>query len=135
MGDEMLPVSPILPASVNRSPLARGALTGKYSKGTVFAENDVRRDEWSVEHFFVPTLDKLDAVQSILTSRGRTLAQGVLAWALTRCPRTIPIPGFRSVAQVKENAGVVQLSPFTKEQMQEIAACWGGDWKFERFSE
>ncbi|NTU84067.1 MAG: aldo/keto reductase [Chloroflexales bacterium] len=31
-------------ASVNRSPLARGALTGKYSKDTHFAENDVRRD-------------------------------------------------------------------------------------------
>src|SRR5690606_20418536 len=41
-------------ASVNRSPLARGALTGKYSSDTVFPENDVRRDPWSHETFFVP---------------------------------------------------------------------------------
>ncbi len=107
-------------ASVNRSPLARGALTGKYSKGTVFAENDVRRDEWSVEHFFVPTLDKLDAVCSILTSGGRTLAQGALAWVLTRSQRTIPIPGFRTVKQVEENARTMHFGPLTPDQMRQI---------------
>ena len=38
-------------ASVNRSPLARGALTGKYRKERVFAANDVRRDQWSVYRY------------------------------------------------------------------------------------
>jgi aryl-alcohol dehydrogenase-like predicted oxidoreductase len=32
-------------ASVNRSPLARGALTGKYSKNVVFAESTVKQVE------------------------------------------------------------------------------------------
>jgi aryl-alcohol dehydrogenase-like predicted oxidoreductase len=112
-------------ASVNRSPLARGALTGKYSRSTVFAENDVRRDEWSVGHFFTPTLDKLDTVQSILTNGGRSLAQGALAWILTRSPKTIPIPGFRTVKQVEENAGVLQTGLLTPEQMRQIETLLG----------
>jgi aryl-alcohol dehydrogenase-like predicted oxidoreductase len=112
-------------ASVNRSPLARGALTGKYSKSTVFPENDVRTDSWSDDHFFTPTLDKLDALRSILTGGGRTLAQGALAWVLTRSQNTIPIPGFRTVNQVVENAGAIQSGLFTSEQMSQIDAFMG----------
>jgi len=67
-------------ASVNRSPLARGALSGKYAKGTTFPQNDVRNDDWSKDHFFAPTLNQLDAIREILTSNGRTLVQGALAW-------------------------------------------------------
>lgn len=112
-------------ASVNRSPLARGALTGKYSKDTVFADNDVRRDTWSIEHFFTPTLDKLEMLRAILTSGGRTLTQGALAWVLSRSPKTIPIPGFRTVKQVEENAGTLQLGLFTPDQMAQIDSLLG----------
>ncbi len=107
-------------ASVNRSPLARGALTGKYSQGTVFAGNDVRTDPWSMGHFFTPTLEKLEALRGILSSGSRTLAQGALAWILTRSPRTVPIPGFRTVKQVEENTRVLQSGAFTQEQMDQI---------------
>lgn len=107
-------------ASVNRSPLARGALTGKYSKESTFAANDVRRDPWSIEHFFAPTLDKLASVRDILTSGGRTLAQGALAWIWARSPKTVPIPGCRTEAQVRENAGAMAYGPLTPTQMAEI---------------
>jgi aryl-alcohol dehydrogenase-like predicted oxidoreductase len=112
-------------ASVNRSPLARGALTGKYQKQTVFAENDVRTDAWSREHFFAPTLDKLDALRDILTSNGRTLAQGALCWILARSEKTVPIPGIRSVAQAEENARALELGPLTTEQMAQIDTLLG----------
>lgn len=112
-------------ASVNRSPLARGALTGKYSKESTFAANDVRRDQWSMEHFFDPTLDKLAAVREILTSGGRTLAQGALAWIWARSPKTVPIPGCRTEAQVRENAGAIALGPLTEAQMGEIEELLG----------
>lgn len=110
---------------MNRSPLARGALTGKYSKDTVFAQNDVRNDAWSHETFFVPTMDQLDAIRDILTSEGRTLAQGALAWIWARSEQTIPIPGFRSVAQVQDNVGAMHLGPLTAAQMQEIETLVG----------
>ena len=109
-------------ASVNRSPLARGALSGKYAKGTAFPQNDVRNDEWSRDHFFAPTLDQLDAIREILTSDGRTLVQGALAWIWGRSEKTIPIPGFKTIAQVEENAKAMELGPLTSEQMQEIDA-------------
>ena len=112
-------------ASVNRSPLARGALSGKYSRSTEFPQNDVRIDEWSKDHFFVPTLDKLDAIREILTSNGRTLVQGALAWIWARSEKTIPIPGFKTVAQVEENAKAMQLGPLTSGQMKEIDSLLG----------
>jgi aryl-alcohol dehydrogenase-like predicted oxidoreductase len=107
-------------ASVNRSPLARGALTGKYSKNTTFAANDVRRDPWSMETFFTPTLDKLDALRDILTSDGRTLTQGALAWIWARSGKTVPIPGIRTVAQATENAAAMQFGPLNADQMRQI---------------
>ncbi|HEY3476431.1 MAG TPA: aldo/keto reductase [Anaerolineales bacterium] len=112
-------------ASINRSALARGALSGKYTKDTVFPQNDVRNDSWSRDHFFAPTLDQLDAIREILTSNGRTLVQGALAWIWARSEKTIPIPGFRTVAQVEENAKAMELGPLTPEQMKEIDSLLG----------
>jgi len=112
-------------ASINRSVLARGALSGKYTRDTVFPQNDVRNDEWSKEHFFAPALNQLDTIREILTSNGRTLVQGALAWIWARSEKTIPIPGFKTVAQVEENAKAMQLGPLTTDQMKEIDSLLG----------
>ena len=112
-------------ASVNRSPLARGALSGKYAKDATFPQNDVRKDEWSRDRFFAPTLDQLDKIRAIFTSNGRTLVQGALAWIWARSEKTIPIPGFKTVAQVEENAKAMQFGPLTAEQMIEIDTLLG----------
>lgn len=107
-------------ASVNRSPLARGALTGKYSKETTFAENDVRRDQWSWETFFAPTLDQLEDLRDVLTSGGRSLTQGALAWIWARSAVTVPIPGIRTVAQATENAEAMRFGALTADQLRQI---------------
>ena len=107
-------------ASVNRSPLARGALTGKYTAKTVFAANDVRTDLWARENILRPAFENLDALRDILTSGGRTLAQGALAWIWARSGVTIPIPGIRTVAQVNDNAGALAFGALTVEQMRQI---------------
>ncbi|HKY54296.1 MAG TPA: aldo/keto reductase, partial [Anaerolineales bacterium] len=88
-------------------------------------QNDVRNDEWSKKRFFTPTLNQLDAIREILTSNGRTLVQGALAWIWARNEKTIPIPGFKTVAQVEENAQAMQFGPLTPDQMQEINAILG----------
>ena len=65
-------------------------------------------------------LAKRAAIHEILTSDGRTVAQGALAWLWARSPQAIPIPGFRTVRQVEENAGAMHFGPLTPEQMRQI---------------
>lgn len=113
-------------AGVNRSPLAMGALTGKFTSSTTFADDDQRRRATWHPAFAsgrpaTEWLAGLDAVRDVLTSDGRTLAQGALAWIWARSPRTVPIPGFKTVAQVEENCGALEKGPLTPEQMAEIA--------------
>jgi aryl-alcohol dehydrogenase-like predicted oxidoreductase len=115
-------------ASINRGPLAMGLLTGKYTLGTTLAIDDVRgrnSPEWmSYFNSGQPNplwLAKIEAVRSILMSNGRTLAQGALAWLWARSPQTLPIPGFKNIAQVEENCGALRQEPLAAEQMREIS--------------
>jgi aryl-alcohol dehydrogenase-like predicted oxidoreductase len=113
-------------ASVNRGPLAMGLLTGKYTANSVLGPDDVRgkSPDWLV--LFRdgrPTpewLDRVTAVRDILTRGGRTLAQGALGWIWSRSPRTIPIPGCRTVAQVEENAAALQHGPLPTADADDI---------------
>jgi aryl-alcohol dehydrogenase-like predicted oxidoreductase len=114
-------------AAINRGPLAMGLLTGKYSASSHLGTDDVRGEnspEW-MAYFkggkpHPEWLRKLEAIREILTSGGRTLAQGALAWLWARSPQTLPIPGFRTVAQVDDNARAMQFGPLKPEQMREI---------------
>lgn len=111
-------------ASINRSPLAMGLLTGKYMADAQFPASDVRYTSRWWEYFqrdkMPALLQKLDALREILTSDGRTLAQGALGWLLARSERTIPIPGFKTVAQVEENVGTLRVGALSVAQMQEV---------------
>jgi aryl-alcohol dehydrogenase-like predicted oxidoreductase len=115
-------------ASINRAPLAMGFLSGKFGPDSVLPIDDVRGQnggEW-VPYFEngrpkPELLEKVSAVREILTSDGRTPAQGALAWIWGRSERTIPIPGFKTVAQAVENAGAMQYGPLTPAQMDEVA--------------
>ena len=65
-------------------------------------------------------LGQLDLVREVLTSNGRTLTQGALAWIWARSHRAIPITGFRTLEQVKENIKALDYGPLTIEQMEQI---------------
>ncbi|WP_327236861.1 aldo/keto reductase [Streptomyces sp. NBC_01317] len=115
-------------ASVNRSPLAMGLLTEKYRTGGRGEAGDIRVVPPAWLQWFaaggVPVPEwsaRVEAVRDILTSEGRTLAQGALAWLWARSPHTVPIPGFRSVAQAEENAGALAYGPLGEGQLTEIA--------------
>ena len=119
--------------SVNRSPLAMGLLTGKYREGTRVGPDDIRGEAPAWLTWFEggePSpgyLPRLEAVREVLTRGGRTSAQGALAWVWGRSGRTVPIPGFRNVAQVEENAGALRHGPLTAGQMAEITALLAAD--------
>ncbi|MFC4101400.1 aldo/keto reductase [Paenibacillus xanthanilyticus] len=113
-------------ASINNSPLAMGLLSGKFHGGSRLAPTDVRGSghEW-VAYFKdgkpVPEyLDMLESVREILTSGGRSLVQGALAWIWGRSEATVPIPGFKTRQQAEELAGAVGHGPLSRAQMDEI---------------
>jgi len=119
-------------ANINRGPLAMGLLTGKYSVGTTLGVDDVRGEnspEWmryfKDGHPNPDFLVQLQAIREILTSGGRSLAQGALAWLWGRSDKTLPIPGFRTVAQVTDNAGAMAFGALTADQMHEINVLLG----------
>jgi aryl-alcohol dehydrogenase-like predicted oxidoreductase len=118
-------------ASINRSPLAMGLLTGKYSAAAQLPADDVRAAQPWVSYFTddgrpAPQwLARLDAVREVLTSSERTLAQGALGWLLARSPRTVPIPGIRTVKQAEENAATLRQRPLTPAEMAEISQLLG----------
>jgi aryl-alcohol dehydrogenase-like predicted oxidoreductase len=107
-------------AGVNKDPLNKGILTGKFNSTSTFPENDIR----SRESFFNPEIVKrlkiVDELHDILTSNGRSMAQGALAYIWGLDERMVPIPGFKSVKQVTDNAGAMQYGPLTESQVKEV---------------
>jgi aryl-alcohol dehydrogenase-like predicted oxidoreductase len=105
-------------------------LSGKYRAESRMSPDEVRGAGHSWVSYFkdgkpVPAyLEKLDAVREILTSGGRTLTQGALAWIWAKSPNTIPIPGFKNERQAVENAKAMESGPLTREQFAESSRFW-----------
>jgi aryl-alcohol dehydrogenase-like predicted oxidoreductase len=107
-------------ASVNRTPLGMGLLTGKFSPETTFPVDDIR-STWDMQDG-IPgeSARQVEASREILTAGGRTLAQAALAWIWARSEITIPIPGFKTVTQMQENIAAIDFGPLSTEQMAAI---------------
>lgn len=112
--------------SINRSPLAMGVLTAKFDTPKSMAKDDIRASPPGWLKYFNdgrpdPTMaEKVKAVGELLRSGGRTLAQGALAWIWAQSPQTLPIPGFRTVAQVSENVRALDYGPLPQDVVAEI---------------
>ncbi len=118
-------------AALCRSPLAMGLLGGRYDATTSLPPNDVRgrQPEWL--RWFQggrPALEflaQLDTVRETLTSDGRTLAQGALAWIWAHDERVIPLPGFRNRAQVEENTAALGRGPLSADEHLRVETALG----------
>jgi aryl-alcohol dehydrogenase-like predicted oxidoreductase len=107
-------------ASINRGPLQMGILGGHITPQTSFAPNDLRH-QWDLRTGAVARrLQQANALRDVLTSAGRTMAQGALAWLWARSTVTVPIPGFTTVAEVKENAQAMAYGALSQAEMSEI---------------
>jgi aryl-alcohol dehydrogenase-like predicted oxidoreductase len=109
-------------ASIVRSPLGSGNMTGKFNSDSTFPKDDWRstwdlRAQWPTQR-----RQRIEAVREFFAEAGdpRTQAQIALAWIWTRSDRTIPIPGFKSLAQVKENIQAMEFGLLSNEQMNKI---------------
>ena len=78
--------------------------------------------EWWAQRF-----QRIEAIRKFFAETGetRTLAQIALAWIWTRSERAIPIPGFKTVAQARENIRAMEFGLLNNEQMKKIDEIFG----------
>ncbi|MEP0961060.1 MAG: aldo/keto reductase [Roseobacter sp.] len=109
-----------------RSPLAMGVLSGKYRTGTHIPSGDIRAGTNLAVDYFKngqanpDFITKLDAVRELLTTGGRSLVQGSIAWLWAKGQMNIPIPGARNVAQIEGIAGALAFGPLPDDVMTQI---------------
>ncbi len=112
-------------ASVNRYPLASGLLTGKFTADSTFPEDDFRHSFDLRRERPAKLLGQARQVEEAFSADQRTLAQIALGWLWAISDRTIPIPGFKTVAQVRENVGSMDLGPLSAEEVNRVEEVFG----------
>jgi aryl-alcohol dehydrogenase-like predicted oxidoreductase len=132
----MKPLLDVLPAAekagvaiIARVPLASGLLSGKYTKDTVFAENDHRTYNRHGESFDQgETFSGVDygtgveaAVEfAALAPEGFSPAQLALRWIIQLPGVTTVIPGARTPEQARANASAAALPPLSDATLTAI---------------
>ena len=106
-------------AGINKDPLNKGILTGKFTTSSTFPSDDIRSRADFTEDRIAKRLSVVQELRDILTSGGRSMAQGALAYIWALDERMIPIPGFKTVQQVQDNAGALDYGPLTQEELRQ----------------
>ncbi|RDG31714.1 aldo/keto reductase [Streptomyces corynorhini] len=107
------------------SPLGGGVLTGTYSRSDLtpanIAPGDGTRKSFNSASGTITerNLAIADAVGEVAAELGSTPAQVALAWTLRNPGVTTPIVGARTVAQLEENLGALEID-FTAAQLARL---------------
>jgi len=90
------------------SPLAKGALSGKYNLENIKEFKDLRlNDPVFNEENFSKVMPLVNRLVEIAGKYGKTPSQVALNWLVNYSPVIIPIPGAKTPEQVSENAGAI----------------------------
>ena len=88
-----------------RGPLAKGVLSGKYNRQSVFG--DTVRDDWNVGQLdrkkYEEMLDKLEAIREAIGDDSK-LVETALRYVISHGSNPVVIPGATKVEQVIDNA-------------------------------
>lgn len=102
------------------SPLAQGMLTDKYLNGIPDGSRATQGKSLNPDWFTDEHVGHLNALNDIASSRGQSLAQLALSWAL-RDPRvTSVLIGASSVEQLENNIGALQNLEFSADELGKI---------------
>ncbi len=102
------------------SPLAQGVLTGKYLDGVPAGSRAAQDGSLSSDQISERTLAHVRALAEIAASRGQSLAQLALSWALRDQRVTSVLIGASSVAQLEENLAAAGRGDFTDDELAAI---------------
>jgi aryl-alcohol dehydrogenase-like predicted oxidoreductase len=108
------------------SPLASGVLTGKYSRADLDAGSGVASAAGSRKNVAAAQdalnargLDIADVVKAVAQELGKSPAQIALAWTLLNPAVTAPIIGARTLKQLEDNLGALDVA-FTDDQRRRL---------------
>jgi aryl-alcohol dehydrogenase-like predicted oxidoreductase len=122
---EMIPMAAAMGMGVCPwSPLGGGVLTGKYSKadltpakgGDLSSRKAINAVTGRLSQ---QALDVAGTVGDIAKETGRTAAQVALAWTLVNPAVTAPVIGVRTLAQLDDNLGALDVQ-FSQEHLQRL---------------
>ena len=102
------------------SPLAQGVLTGKYLSGVPAGSRAAQDGSLSSDQISERTLAHVRALAAIASSRGQSLAQLALSWALRDQRVTSVLIGASSVAQLEENLAAAGRASFADDELAAI---------------
>ena len=102
------------------SPLAQGLLTDRYLDGVPADSRVATGGAMGRDMLTEDRLGTRPRAQRLSPSRGQTLAQLALAWALRDPRMTSLVIGASSVAQLEDNVGAVDRLDLTDDELAEI---------------
>lgn len=120
---EQEPAAELLPVAAEtgtgiivRVAFDEGALTGKFTPDTLFAEDDFRRNYFAGDRL-ARVVERVEALRKDTQSWDLSLPQVALKFATAHAGVSTVIPGIRNVAQAKANAAVADLEDLSEEQL------------------
>ena len=103
------------------SPLAQGALTGRYLNGIPEGSRASKKGSTIGGRYLTEDkLVKIRALDRVAGERGQSLARMALAWVLRRKEVTSVLIGASSIAQLEDNVKALDNLAFSREELAEI---------------
>ena len=107
------------------APLAEGFLTGKYQRGKTPREGRLSKVDksWQEQHFSDAAFKVLDCLESLAKEKQCTPGQVALAWCAHQPGITSPIIGPRTLEQLGDNLGAlnVQVDEEDRRRLNSVA--------------
>ncbi|MBN2499119.1 MAG: aldo/keto reductase [Anaerolineales bacterium] len=107
-------------ATIPWSPLAGGLLTGKYKRGWESPDDaryaDVEDKPWMAKRRTEGVFDVTEGLEPLVAEKGVTMAQFALAWVLAQPGVTSPIIGPRTMEQLEDNLGALEVEITAADQ-------------------
>jgi aryl-alcohol dehydrogenase-like predicted oxidoreductase len=101
-------------------PLASGALSGKYTRAK-HGQHEAGRGEWTTGRLNDKVYDLIETLAGIAKRHGSTPARVALAWLRVQPGVTSTILGARTLAQLEDNIGSLDLA-LTREDLEQLSA-------------
>ena len=104
------------------SPIAGGLLTGKYRKNIMPEQgryNDMTGKPWLQSTFTPEALDVVEQLMPLAEAKGCSLTRFALAWVMNSPAVTSPIIGPRTIQQLEDNLGAINIT-FSDDELAQV---------------